>query len=557
MPTWQLLIRGGQVVDGTGLPAFTADVGIRDGRIEGIGRLAGNAERVLEADGLIVCPGFIDVHTHYDVQVEWDPILTPSCWHGFTSVVAGNCGFTIAPASEDDVRWLAAMLSRVEGMSPDAIAAGLGWKGGSFEAFWSRLEGRLGLNVGSLVGHAAVRRQVMGDAASDGRRASETEIAAMRALVAEAMQEGALGLSTSQLAIHVDHEGREVPCNHATAEEILALAAAVGDHGRGIIEMIPRSVVEGFDTNDRSLLREMSRCSGRPIALPTLVPGVPGWRECLEFARDSVRDGYRMHPMFATNLFGQHLSLESTFLLDEIPSFRAALSLAGDERRRALADPEVRERMRSDLANGQTMMQLVWSDLQIERVDSAEFADWQGRSVSELAASRDADPLDCFLDVALADDLRASFYLDFPPGGSPRKDVAELLRDPIVLAGSSDGGAHLQSFTGADYSTRLLSDWVPDVLSLEEAIHKLTLAPATAVGFTHRGALQPGWAADVLVLEADRLTPGPAELLTDFPGGSSRFASRADGYHYTVVNGQVLIEKGEHTGSMPGRFLRP
>jgi N-acyl-D-aspartate/D-glutamate deacylase len=294
--TWDLVIRGGKVIDGTGMPGFTADIAVRDGRIGKIGRVGEAAVREIDADGLIVTPGFIDVHTHYDVQLDWDPLATPSSWHGVTTAIAGNCGFTLAPAKPEDVPWLAAMLSRVEGMSPAALACGLDFHGGGFGDYWKRFEGRLGINVGSFVGHSAVRRYAMGDAASD-RRATEAEIAAMQELVRQAMREGAMGFSTSQIDVHVGDDGREVPSNHASSEEILALASVLAEFDRGAIEIIPRSFAEGYDEADRKLLLDLYRVSGRPIELNILVPHPQhpmGWQRTLDFAHEAFEQGARL-----------------------------------------------------------------------------------------------------------------------------------------------------------------------------------------------------------------------------------------------------------------------
>jgi N-acyl-D-aspartate/D-glutamate deacylase len=285
--TFDLVIRGGRVVDGTGMPGFSADVAIQDGRIARIGRVAEGAKREIDADGAVVAPGFIDVHTHYDVQLDWDPIASPSCYHGVTTVLTGNCGFTLAPAKPEDVPWLAAMLSRVEGMSKEALAAGFRFGGGSFADFWARHDGRIGVNAGGYVGHCAVRRWVMGDDASE-REALPGEIAAMQELVRDAMREGALGFSTSQIDIHVGDDGREVPSNHASAEEVVALCAVLAEFDHGAIEVIPRSFAEGYDAKDREMLLEMYRVSGKPIELNILTrtPAHPmGWQGMLDCCR--------------------------------------------------------------------------------------------------------------------------------------------------------------------------------------------------------------------------------------------------------------------------------
>src|SRR5215470_15002975 len=291
--TFDLIIRGGRVVDGSGAPAVTADVGVRDGRIAAIGRIGSRGAREIDADGLTVTPGFVDVHTHYDVQLDWDPLATPSSWHGVTTVLTGNCGFTLAPARPADVDWLASMLSRVEGMSRAALREGLRFRGGGFADYWKRFDGRLGINAGSYVGHCAVRRFVMGDDASE-RRATPDEVAAMQALVRQAMREGALGFSTSQLDIHVGEDGREVPSNHADRAEIVALCAVLAEFDRGAVEIIPRSFGCGYDEADRAMLMDICRVSGRPVELNVLLPTYTNpmsWRQTLDFVHEAATQG--------------------------------------------------------------------------------------------------------------------------------------------------------------------------------------------------------------------------------------------------------------------------
>ena len=300
--SFDLVIRGGNVVDGTGLPGYRADIAIKDGRIAKIGRVDDPAERVVEADGLLVAPGFIDVHTHYDVQLDWDPLATPSTWHGVTTVLTGNCGFTLAPSKPEDVDWLAGMLSRVEGMSRAALKEGFEFQGGGFGDFWGRLEGRLGVNAGGYVGHSAVRRWVMGDDASE-REATPQEIDAMKELVRSAMREGACGFSTSQLELHVGEDGREVPSNHASAEEIVALCSVLAEFDYGAVEIIPNSHAQGHDERDRKLLLDIYEASGKPIELGPLTPSPThpmGWQSTLEFIDEARAQGVPMYPQFTT-----------------------------------------------------------------------------------------------------------------------------------------------------------------------------------------------------------------------------------------------------------------
>jgi N-acyl-D-aspartate/D-glutamate deacylase len=401
---FDLVVRGGHVVDGTGMRGFTADVAIAGGRIARVGRVEESGAREIDADGCWVTPGFIDVHTHYDVQLDWDPLATPSCWHGVTTVLAGNCGFTLAPAKPEDVDWLAGMLSRVEGMSRAALGQGLRFRGGSFGDYWQRFEGALGINVGSYVGHCAVRRFVMGDDASE-RAATPEEIDAMKGLVRQSMREGALGFSTSQVAVHVGEDGREVPSNHATGLEILELASVLAEFGRGAIEIIPRSFSQGYDEGDRQLLLDLYQVSGRPIELNLLVPNPDhpmGWKDTLDFCHEAFERGVRLHPQFTTNHLELHLKLADTFVFDEMAEWRSVLTLPEPERSTRLRDPAVRERLQAEFDDpASRAVSFEWSDLVLEDARDEAHRERIGKSVAELAAERGTSPLAGLLEVYL------------------------------------------------------------------------------------------------------------------------------------------------------------
>ena len=560
--TWDLVVRGGKVIDGTGMGAFGADIAIQDGRVARVGRVTEAAKKTIDADGCWVTPGFIDVHTHYDVQLDWDPLATPSSWHGVTTALAGNCGFTLAPAKPEDVDWLAGMLSRVEGMSRDALAEGLRFTGGSFGDYWARFDGKIGINVGSYVGHCAVRRWVMGDDASE-RQATPEEITAMQELVRQSMREGAIGFSTSQIELHVGEDGRPVPSNLASPEEIIALVSVLAEFGRGAIEIIPASFAEGYNAKDRELLYEMYRVSGRPIELNILLPSQDhpmGWQETLHFCEEATQRGVRIHPQFTTNQLELHVKLADTFVFDEMPQWRSVLTQPDAERKRQLADPAIRKRLRDEFDGPEARSAAFqWDSLEVEAVRDPANASWIGQSVTELAAQRDgADPLDTFLDVCLSEDLQTNWRTR--SSDVARQFIEHVVRTgvetPLVMPGSSDGGAHLASFTGADYTTRLLTDWVPDTISLEQAIWRNTLMPATVHGIADRGVLREGAWADVLVIDPDRLKSGDAYLTRDFPSETERYVIDAEGYVASVVNGEVLLEAGQHTGALPGQVLR-
>jgi N-acyl-D-aspartate/D-glutamate deacylase len=569
-----LLVRGGTVVDGTGAPARRADVGVRDRRIvalDEVGAVDGSAGRVLDADGLLVTPGFIDIHTHYDAQLHWDPTASPASWHGVTTLMMGNCGFTLAPSRPEDVPWLLQMLSRVEGMSAEALATSVDFAGGSLGDFIDNLDGRIGVNIGANVGHCAVRRYVMGDDASE-RTATDDEIAQMQDLIRAAMLDGAVGFTSSQLELHVAHDGRGVPSNHAAPDELIALAGVLAEFGRGSIEFIPRTFLPGYDDDDRALIRAMADASKRPVHLNTLtmMPHAPdGWSRSLEFAEGAKADGLDVHPMFASNRQGAHFSLGSTFLFDEMPSFRDTLTLTSAEREQRLRDPGVRDRMRGEIADptGRSFV-FVWQVLRVETVEHERNRRFLDKSVTEVAEMMGADPtlggrgepvdpLDAFLDLSLDEGLETQFVLAAPPDPKRRNATEQMIRSRVVMAGSSDGGAHLLSFCGADYTTRLLTEWVPDVLTLEEAVARLTSVQAGAYGITDRGVLAPGMAADMLLIDRDALsTPDAPRYVRDFPADSGRYVVDADGYRAVVVNGEVLLDDGKWTGATPGQVLR-
>jgi N-acyl-D-aspartate/D-glutamate deacylase len=556
-----LVVTGGTVVDGTGAPARTADVAIADGRVVEVGQIDASAAREhIDADGLLVTPGFVDIHTHYDAQLHWDPTASPASWHGVTTLMTGNCGFTLAPSKPDDVEWLLLMLSRVEGMSADALRAGVPFRGGSLGDFLAGLDGRLGVNVGANVGHCAVRRYVMGDEASE-RAATDEEIAQMRRLVRSAFDQGAIGFTSSQLELHVAHDGRGVPSNHARPDELIALAAVLRDVGRGSIEFIPRTFLNGYDEADRELVLSMARVSGRPVHLNTLtlLPHAPdGWSRSLEFAQAASDAGLEVHPMFATNRQGAHFSLDSTFLFDEMPSFRDTLTMPEPRRSQRLRDQAVRDQMRKEIADpkGRSFV-FVWQVVAVETVHRAEHDGFVDRTVWDIAQEQGKDPLDAFLDLSLAEDLQMQFVLAAPPNKKRQAVTEALIKSPLIMAGSSDGGAHLLSFCGADFTTRLISEWTPDVLSIEDAIARLTSIPARAYGIADRGTLEAGKAADVLLIDRERLSAGETpRYVRDFPAESGRYVVDATGYHSVIVNGQTLLRDGADTGRRPGVVLR-
>ncbi|MGE0383161.1 MAG: amidohydrolase family protein [Gammaproteobacteria bacterium] len=554
---YDTVIRNARVIDGTGMPSFVSDVAIAGGRIAKIGKVAAPGKRDIDAAGLVLAPGFIDVHTHYDVQLDWDPTASSACWHGVTSVLVGNCGFTLAPSRPEDVDWLARMLCRVEGMSIQALREGLKFKGGSFADYWKRFDGRLGVNVGSLVGHSALRRYVMGAAASE-RAATAGEIEAMQALLRQSLREGAMGFSTSQLSVHADDEGKPVPSNLATPEEIVALSAVLAEFDRGTLEIFTRTMGKGYDPEDRKLILDMYAASGRPIEID--FPSPVAYKRAFEFYGEAMAQGVRLHPQFMANRGGLHLKLADTFLFDELPAWKEVLTRPEPQRSQMLRDPEVRARLRADWNSDKPREVSIihWSTLEVELADTPRNAALAGRSVQEIADARGADPLDVFLDVSLSEALKVQWKVR--DNEEARRFLHKLTRmgiqHPMSVPGSSDGGAHLNSFTGADYTTRFLTEYVPEAIGLEQAIHRLTLMPATVHGLTDRGVIREGAWADLVLMDMKRLGVGEMRLQRDFPCDSERYVVESHGYVATFVNGVQLIEEGRHTGALPGHVLR-
>jgi N-acyl-D-aspartate/D-glutamate deacylase len=562
-PKFDLVVRGGRVVDGTGMPGYVADIAVRDGRIVRIGRMSADdrraTTRVLDAEGLTVMPGFVDIHTHYDAQLHFEPTASPASWHGVTTVVTGNCGFTIAPSRAGDAAWLLEMLSRVEGMSAPALRDGVPFRGGSFGDFMDGLEGRIGVNAAAYVGHSAIRRYVMGDDAST-RAATADEITAMAQVLRESMLAGAHGFSTSQLEIHQAHDGRPVPSNLASDDEVVALCAVLAEFDHGAIEIIPRSFAEGYDDRDRVLLHRIAEVSGKPVDLNPVVwfPNMPdGWVRSLEFIEEQAALGLRLYPMYSTQLGGAYFSLDTTFLFDDMPAFREPLLLPEGERTAALRDAGVRARMRKEL-QGPPMpaFPLNFAITTVYAVGDPAFSAWVGCSVAELVAERGGDPLDSFLDLCLEDNLATTFFVTPLAQRGGRMVTEALVRNPLAMAGSSDGGAHLASFVGADYTTRLLTEWVPDPFTLEEAVRRITSIPAAVHGFFDRGVVRVGAWADLVIVDLERLKVGATHWVEDMPASSGRFVVDAQGYRAVIVNGEVILDEGKATGATPGHLIR-
>jgi N-acyl-D-aspartate/D-glutamate deacylase len=559
-----LLIRGGLVIDGTGSAGRAGDVAIRDGVVVDPGSDT-SASRVVDADGLVVAPGFIDLHTHYDPHVMWDPFVTPSSLHGVTTVVGGNCGFSLAPIDRDAAEYVVPMLARVEGMPLESLRAAFEIDWNSFGEWLDRLDGTTALNVGFLAGHSTIRRVVMGDDAAV-REANDVEIAAMVDLLGRSLDGGALGLSSSWGSAHFDHFGTPVPSRWSSAAELIALCQEVARHDGTTLEFIPPGLgTEGFDDATVELLSEMSLAAQRPLNwnLLRVRSGEEErrWRESKLAASDrAAQVGARVVPLMLPEPFRLKVNFLAGTTYTILPGrWPAVMALPVDERRVALADPAVRAQLLADAALIPVQIFTNWPQMTVTSVENPSLASTVGRTVGDLAVSAGVEPFDALLDLVVADDLRTVFDTALVDDDDESWQLrAETLRDGRVVIGGSDAGAHLNTVPSFSYHTAFLAEAVRDrgLLSLEEAIRLITDVPARLYGLRGRGRVAPGGHADLVVFDPARVDPGGCEVRHDLPGGYSRLYGAARGLHHVFVNGSMVLEDGNLTGELPGRVLR-
>jgi N-acyl-D-aspartate/D-glutamate deacylase len=559
---FDLLIKDGVVVDGTGAPRRPADVAIQDGRIAEIGRASGPARQVIDARGQVVAPGFVDIHTHYDAQAFWDGTLSPSPFHGVTTVVGGNCGFSIAPLSLEAAGYLKRMLARVEGMPLESLEAGVPWDWTSFGEYLARLDGRLAINAGFLVGHSALRRVVMGEEAV-GEAANDAGLRAMQDLLRESLAQGGLGFSSSAAPTHNDSEGRPVPSRFATREEFLALSRVVRDFPGTTLEFIP--TVGAFSEAQRDLMASMSLAANRPLNWNVL--GVASFAPKASEAQLAASDyaaarGARVIALTPSQVMKLRINLATGFIFDALPGWAAVLGLPLPSRMHALRDPAVREQLQkgaSSEAAGALRAIAAWENMTVEETFEPHNTALTGRKLGAIAKEQGKAPFDALLDLALSEGLRTSFS-PFIPGDDEAswQMRAKIWRDPRTVIGASDAGAHLDMIDTFTCSTSLLGPGVREkrLIPLEEAVHQLSDVPARLYGIRERGRLAPGWRADVVIFDEDRVGPGPIHTRRDLPAGAARLYAEAEGIAHVLVNGVEIVSGKRFTGALPGTVLR-
>ncbi len=553
---------GGTVIDGSGAPRRRASVGIRGGRIVEVGEIAEPARETIDATGKIVCPGFVDLHTHYDAQVFWDPSVSPSSFHGVTTVVGGNCGFSIAPLSPEAAEYLRPMLARVEGMPLESLRVGVPWSWHSFGEYLDLLEGRLAINAGFLAGHCAIRRVAMGERAV-GYEATPAELARMKQLLGESLEQGALGFSSTISVTHNDADGRPVPSRHASREELLELAGVVGDHEGTTLEFLPG--IPPFREEQKKLMADLSLAARRPLNWNVLIATVRGAAQVedqLQTTNYARSRGAEVVALTVPQAMTVRINLRTGFVFDAFHGWAELFRLPPALRMERLRDRATRERLDRDARSeesGNFRALANWPRMRLVEGFSAESKRHEGRMIGEIAADLGKEPFDTLLDLALADELKTSFM---PPEGRDDRGTWEmrgrLWHDDRTVIGASDAGAHLDMIDTFAQSTQVLGNGVRKhgVIALEEAVRQLTQVPAELYGLRERGLLREGWHADVVVFDADTVETGPTHMRFDLPGGAGRLYADARGIEQVLVGGVRIVDEGRYTGATPGTVLR-
>lgn len=561
--SYDLVIRNGFVVDGTGAPGFAADVAVSDGvitAIAAVGTIEGDAKTIVEAQGHVVTPGFVDIHTHYDAQICWDPILTPSAEHGVTTVVFGNCGIGVAPSLPEHREINALDLVSLEGMSIEVLAAGVTWDWESFESYMDYVQKQHpGINISFLIPLAAVRRYVMGDAAIE-RAANDIETTKIANLLESAMRAGANGFSTTTVARQKGWQGKPLACTLTSMEELRCYARVLKKVGRGVIQMNCANKLGTLSDDEFDLIDTLMTESGRPVswsgAVSNSADGPEAFAAYLKKIEPLVARGGK--PQGTSRPLTVEVGLLNPFFMTDLEAGQKVLGQSPDQQLKFYADPAYRRQVLTEWNNGGKLFSAAWIDCQVLRVKSAAMEKHLRRTVREIAIERGAEPIDTFFDLAIEDDLNLK-YLG-AVANAEDDHVREQVTDDRILLGMSDGGAHVDMLLESGYTTYVLGHWVRDqqVMSLERAVHRMTGEPADLFGISDRGRLAVGLAADITIFDKDRVGSAmkATEVKHDLPAGGERLYVEPHGIDYVIVNGAVLYDHGTATTNRAGKILR-
>ena len=557
------LIRNATVVDGSGQPGVRADVAIQDGRIAAVGTVDEAATKSIDADGLVLAPGFIDPHTHYDAQLLWDPYASPSSLHGVTTVIGGNCGFTLAPLAEGDADYIRRMMAMVEGMPLAALEQGVAWNWSSFAEYLDRLDGKIGLNAAFLVGHCALRRSVMGVDAT-GNEADARQIEAMATMLHDALAAGGLGFSSSQARTHNDGDHNPVASRFASREELLALSRAVREHPGTTLEFITDGCLDQFSDQEIELMVAMSKAADRPMnwnVMGVSARAPERHEHQLSAGSRAKQAGARIVALTMPMLGGLKMSFLDYCALHSMPGLKEVLSLPVSGRMAVFRDSASRQwvRDKAESVTGALAALARWGRYEIGETISPANSGLSGRTVADIARERGRDEYETLVEILLNDEMATALWpIPSDDDDESWKLRLQVWRDERAIIGGSDAGAHLDRMCGARYPTAFLGNIVRErgLLPLEEAVHMMTDVPARLFGLKQRGGIEPGWHAALVVFDPETVAPGRIHTKRDLPGGTERLFAGAAGIERVFVNGREIVVGGKETGELAGTLLR-